>query len=354
MEKLIKLESCHVKRALQMLIAAIVAITIYKTLNINYGYWIALSALITIQATTGASIKRARDRLSGTVMGVLLGVALVNLVPPNTLTLIILVPLLIFLIIYLFGTSYTYSIFFGSILLILLMATGTSSPWHFAFARIADTAIGLAIGIAASYLLWPNASQDELQQILRQTVCSCETYFKMVTHNYLTQQPLKIEALKEEVENALLKSINSFKTFSYEPGIMKVTAEAVYAFIVSMNAIYNSLIALTLAASESNLHYLSEHEIDHIKQFINKINAGFSQIVLNFNPVAQPIEFNFDLFRTDVSLIDKQKVKTILNESKPSEVGLILFVYQLKKIAFELKYMNQAVQQLTHLQNNMA
>lgn len=53
------------------------------------------------------------------------------------------------------------------------------------------------------------------------------------------------------------------------------------------------------------------------------------------------------MFRTDVTLIDEQKVKTLLIERKQNELSQILFVYELKKIAIELKYMNQAVEQLT-------
>ncbi len=352
MKNFLQIESTHAKRAIQTLIAAMVAISIYKTLNLGYGYWIALSAIITIQATTGASIKKAKDRLLGTIMGVLIGVALINIFPPNNLFLLFIVPLLIFLTIYLFSSSYSYSIFFVSILLVILMANNNLSPWHFAFARIADTAIGLAIGLAASYLLWPNASQDELQRDLQKTVFLCQDYFKAITSKYLDAQPMAVETSKEQIENALLISINSFKAFSYEPGIMKVTAEAIYAFIVSINSIYSYLLTLNLAACQPNLQYLSARDIQTIKQFIEKINQGFNQIALNFSPNKQVITFDFNTFITDIPLIQESTVKMILTEGNQSKWGLILFACHLKNIAFELKYMNQAVTQLTRVHDD--
>jgi|GEM_PF-4058076 len=348
MNNFFNLQSCSVKRTLQMLVAVSIAIVIYKSLSLAYGYWIALSAIITIQATTGASIKRARERLFGTVMGVLAGVALVNLLPPNHLLLLLIVPVLIFLAVYLFSNTYSYSIFFASILLVLLMANSNVSPWQFAFARIQDTAIGLAIGLAASYLLWPNASQDELQESLREAMCACMNYFNAIIQHYLHAQPVDMESNNAALESALLTSINSFKMFSYEPGIMKVTAEAVYAFIVSINTIASILSALNLAAQAQNQQHLSTDEKALIQQFIEQINLGFKQIAVNFEPENKALIFDFNTFSTDYSLLDEQKVKQMLIERQPDKLGLILLVYQLKKLAFELKYMNQTVRQLTN------
>ena len=354
MGNLLSLESCYAKRTLQMLVAVSIAIIIYKVLKLNFGYWIALSAIITVQATTGASVKRARERLFGTILGVLAGVALVNLLPQNHLLILGITPLLIFLAIYLFSSTYTYSIFFLSIILVILMANGNISPWQFAFARVQDTAIGLAIGIAATYLLWPNASQDELKDSLRQAVCACQNYFSTITQNYLQEKQVDVEGNKIALENALLKSINSFKMFSYEPGIMKVTAEAVYAFIVSVNNISSILIAINMATDENNQHYLAEKDKFNIQQFVEQISLAFKQIALSFEAEKNEAIFDFNAFKTDFSLIDELKVKQILVERKQSELGLILFVYELKKLAFELKYMNQAVQQLTKTHDEFA
>lgn len=351
MNRIIDFQSTYWKSALQMCVAVTVAISIYKIFNLTYGYWLALSTIITIRATTGASVKRARERLAGTIMGVLIGVALINLFPHNHWLIFTTVPILIFLAVYLFNSSYTYSIFFTSILLILLLADGSPSPWHFAFFRIFDTAIGLLIGLSASYLLWPNASRSALEQNLQQTIQWCQDYFNVVTRYCFTKHADRLYDSRINIASSLFKSINVFKELSYEPGIMKVTAEAVYAFIVSVNIIHNTLLALDLASRELDFTQLSSQAKNNIEHFVTQLNHGFNQIAATFTTTqnATEITFDFNLLNTDIFLLGEHSIKTMLINRSQNDLGLILFAHQLKKLAFELKYMNQAVQQLTSI-----
>ncbi len=343
---ILTIKDTYWNRALQVMVAATVAICVGYAFNLDYSYWVTLSAIITIRATTGASIKRAKERIFGTIMGILTGAMLLYLIP-NTNYFIITVPLFTFLAVYLFNNYYYYSIFFTSILLILLLSHGAPSIWHFAFARILDTFIGVTIGLIASYLLWPNASRIELKKNLQKTLSCSQNYFALLSKNILEKNTTTTSDEKYEIENSLIESMRSFKEFSYEPGVMPIKTEAVYSLIVSLNIVHNLLLAIALVANK--LADLSISNNQRITYFVQQITSGFNENIMHLDQMNPPLKdsvFNIDHWKTDIMLIEEQELKQMMSNQTPKNMALIFYVYQLKKLAIELKHINQAILEL--------
>ena len=66
--------------ALRVVIAALAAYGLARVLNLPFGYWAVITAVIVMQGNIGGSLKAARERFIGTALGAVLGF-LVTLIP---------------------------------------------------------------------------------------------------------------------------------------------------------------------------------------------------------------------------------------------------------------------------------
>ena len=148
-------ESATFRHAVRMAILTLTCCTLVETLNLQLGYWIWLTALFVCQPNYSATQKKLKQRIIGTILGVLVGSLLPYFTPSLETKLIIVV--LSTTLFYFFRTNkYSYSTFFITIqaltnFSIAGMDTAAALPL-----RIIDTIIGAGLAWVAVSQLWPD------------------------------------------------------------------------------------------------------------------------------------------------------------------------------------------------------
>ncbi len=151
----LNLESAVFRHAVRMAMLTAVAGALVAALQLHFGYWILLTALIVCQPNYSATTTRLRQRISGTVLGVLVGSALPYFIPnPNGQLLIIVLSSTLFFV---FRTArYSFSTFFITVQ-VLAGFTLIGLDTHAAvWSRLADTLIGAGLAWLAVSYLWPD------------------------------------------------------------------------------------------------------------------------------------------------------------------------------------------------------
>ncbi len=133
---------------------AALGIGIYYALELPRGYWIVLTVVILLQPEFGTTVEKTRDRMLGTLFGVLLG-SLLLMASLHYLMLMITVVISCFLFVYLQPKNYKLSVVFVTIMLVALLEVSEHINWYIAAYRLLATLIGGTLAIGASYLLWP-------------------------------------------------------------------------------------------------------------------------------------------------------------------------------------------------------
>jgi uncharacterized membrane protein YccC len=137
-------------------IAIAAAVAVAKVSGVQHGFWVVLgtlSVLRTSAAATGATALRA---LAGTIVGFIIGGALLVAIGTNPTALWIILPLAVLVTAYTPGTApfpvgqAAFTIFVVT-LFNLLMPTG----WRTGLVRVEDVAIGCAVSLVAGFLFWP-------------------------------------------------------------------------------------------------------------------------------------------------------------------------------------------------------
>ena len=145
-------------------IAVAAGIAIGRTIGLEHGYWVGLTAAAVLQATNVTLVRRrAVQRAVGTGLGVLLAAGILALDPGTAATIAAIVALQTITEL-LVGVHYGIAVVFLTSLPLLLIhvAGATASGAALAGARLIDTVIGCAVGVLAGVLLWPGASRNRL------------------------------------------------------------------------------------------------------------------------------------------------------------------------------------------------
>lgn len=347
-----------VRHAWRVAIACLISVLIYRNFNLLMGYWILVTSIITIQANFGASIKRAKERLFGTILGVLVGGLSLTLFAKVPLFILISAPILIFLTVYLYSVSYIYAIFFGTILLILSLGTMSATPWQFGEYRIFDTLIGIIIGLLVAYVL-PKNAKTQLHEHIATTFDKLSSYFDALT---LCYQEKKIDkaVLHEQltaINTTIVASRKIFQEFSYEPASMQTVTEALYSILLGLDLIYDKLITLDISLNQNCHQNMSVDEnrrannlIAIIKVLFRELSVALnSQQALKFNAV----ELNEFVSQLKIRILDVDELKQDLLSYNQQRYNVILFTSALKKLAIDLKNIAESIKQLSYSRSKM-
>ena len=160
-----------VRLALCMTIAEIAR----QYLPIQRPYWVLLTVAIVLKPDFGSVFTRAVQRGAGTLLGVLLGSALLAFLPRDAWVLAAMA-LAAGLLPWARNANFgLFSVFQTPVIILLLDLTVPSGP-GLVGARLTDTLIGCAIVLVFGYLLWPQTWRAPLDEALRDAAVALDAF----------------------------------------------------------------------------------------------------------------------------------------------------------------------------------
>lgn len=147
-------------RNIKTAIAVFLCMIISKILRLEYPFYAAIAAIITMQNSTVSSFKVGKDRMLGTLAGASVGLVFALIQPNNA----ILCGLGIIILIYICNLlNLNSSIPIAGIVFIAIMVNlNGKSPLLYSVNRIIDTFIGISVALAVNFLFIPYNNSDEI------------------------------------------------------------------------------------------------------------------------------------------------------------------------------------------------
>lgn len=145
--------SIELRHALRVAIVATTAASLSAALHLQRSYWVTLTVIIVLQPHAVATVKRALQRVGGTVVG---GMA-AALIARAAHSPLVLAPIL-------FGLAWlavavrrmNYAAFAALLTpVFVLLAETTAGEWHLTAVRILNTMLGGALALGGALMLWP-------------------------------------------------------------------------------------------------------------------------------------------------------------------------------------------------------
>ncbi len=140
-------------RNLKTALAVVVCMGISKLLKLEYPFFVAIAAIISMENSLANSFKAGRNRMAGTIIGAGFGLICALIEPGNT----------ILCGIGIIGVIYCCNLlkwrkpvaFAGVVFMAVMLTVKGKNPFFYSMNRIIDTFIGIVVAVIINYLVFP-------------------------------------------------------------------------------------------------------------------------------------------------------------------------------------------------------
>jgi uncharacterized membrane protein YgaE (UPF0421/DUF939 family) len=247
----LSLDSPATRHALRL--AAIVPGTelLARALPLQRGYWIVVAAAATIRPEFGATFTRGIERVGGTALGVALAGLIATALHPGEAVTVALVGVFAWAAMSSFAASYALGFSCITALVVFLLNTISPDTFATASARLVDTLIGGAVGLAV-FAAWPTWSRRPAQELLCELADALRRYVALIFGALIDGSPMpeRARTLAREARLTRTQAASAVARSLSEPARRRIDARVGSGVLDEMLRLVHAMHALRLEAQD--------------------------------------------------------------------------------------------------------
>ncbi|WP_257797354.1 YccS family putative transporter [Aggregatibacter actinomycetemcomitans] len=321
-------ESQLFRHAVRLSIVVFVCCVIGEFLPLDRGYWVLLTAVFVCQPNYTATKLRLKQRIIGTILGVVIG----SLLPYTNPTLELQLGLIVLTstLFFFFRTNnYSFSTFFITLQVIFSFDVMGFDVEQALYSRVIDTLIGATISWFAVSYFWPDWKYLQLDKVSRQAVKSDAQYLLYVVsqlqfgkgdnlkyrivrryaHEYAAALSATISNMNHEPKKYQAYLQTGFELLKINYSLLSYIS-ALGAYRSKMKKIQQSTAFLAeFYPAAKKIIYILEHleklPPDIFEKLHENIELRLKQVQVNLNTNAQPEQVQFNIPIQQLSMISQ-------------------------------------------------
>lgn len=147
------------------------------------GYWIHLTSLFVNQPTYSDTRSKFLERILGTIIGVVAGIAMIQVLPTHLGQLVLLI-ISVFIFQYYKQSNYSLAVAFITVYVLCSNNFMYDNGVGNMLPRVIDTLLGAMLAFASVRFLWPDWQYKRLPHLLAHAFISNSNYIKAITEEY--------------------------------------------------------------------------------------------------------------------------------------------------------------------------
>lgn len=261
-------ESVLFRHAVRLSIVLFIGYIFIQVTNIAYGYWILLTALFVCQPNFNATKRRLYLRIVGTLIGIIVGLAIIYFIPSleGQLVMLVLSGVLFF---ELRSKQYAQATAFITILA-LINFNLDGSAFAAGFPRFIDTLIGCALAWFGVSFIWPDWKFRRLPRTIQRSIEAQCNYLSEVVQQYHEgkNNALHYRVVRRAAHNTDAEVASLISTLATEPNIDPTQKSLAFEFLCLSHTFLSYIAAL--GAHRAQIHdqevlALLDQALDDIK-----------------------------------------------------------------------------------------
>ena len=237
-------ESVLFRHAIRVSIVLLIGYIFVQLTNIEYGYWILLTALFVSQPNFNATKRRLRLRIVGTLVGIILGYAILYFIPSieGQLLLLVLSGVLFF---ELRSKQYAQATAFITILA-LINFNLDGMGFEAALPRMIDTVIGCALAWFGVSFIFPDWKFRRLSRTINRSLTAQCDYLAEVIEHYKQgrNHGLKYRVVRRAAHNNDAEVASLISTLATEPDFDPTQKALAFEFLCLNHTLLSYIAAL--------------------------------------------------------------------------------------------------------------
>ena len=299
--------SLEFRHSLRITTTLLVGLIIGKVLPFENVYWILLTIVVIMRPGYGLTKERTLNRFIGTLIGGVIGFAVLALEPSST---ILAALTILFLILGLtFNPSnYKMGTTFITLHVIFIFAILSPSDGNIILYRVLDTFVGAILAILANHFLWPYWESLNTNENIKNSIEANRNYLKQISILYNSKEG--VNASYRLARNQAFIEIGnlmaSFQRMLQEPKSKQDKLQQVYKFTVINNALLSSAASLGTYTQSHKTTKASESFNTIFDKIIKNLAAAISLLKDENNPIENDTIIDENL---NNSLIELKKIR---------------------------------------------
>lgn len=247
----------------------------------RYGYWILLTTLLVCQPTYGATVLRVAQRVSGTVLGLVLGWALLRLFPSPDMQAVLMVAAAVLFFVTR-GERYVPATAAVTTMVLSAFSGVAGDAQVLIWPRLLDTLMGAALAAAALFLVLPDWQGRRLAAVAAAALRAQAGYLRAIAAQHATgkEDDLAYRLVRRRAHEGDAALSNTLGQMLREPPWVRRHAQAGLDLLVQLHTLLNYLSALGAhrgvahtVAPQAPLQQLAQQVAAQIEQLAQDLAA---------------------------------------------------------------------------------
>ncbi|WP_456268571.1 YccS family putative transporter [Kushneria sp. AK178] len=272
----LRLSSPILRHALRLSSALVAGYVLLRLIHPTQGYWILLTTLFVCRPSFGATHRFLRQRIIGTVVGLVAGWALITLFPWDAAQALIAV---LAGVLFFAARIRHYMVATAAItLMVLACFNQVGDGFDLIWPRLFDTLLGAGLAALAVLLILPDWQGRRLNREAATVVTASEAYFREIVRQYRSgkRDDLAYRLARRNAHNADAALSTRLAGVMQEPGQYRHDADEGYRLLVITHSILGHLSALG-AHRRSVSERLDMQELDTVFEAISGYLSAIAQ-----------------------------------------------------------------------------
>ena len=299
--------SLEFRHSLRITTTLLIGLIIGKVLPFENVYWILLTIVVIMRPGYGLTKERTLNRFLGTLIGGVLGFAVLALEPSST---ILAALTILFLILGLTFNPSNYKIgtTFITLHVIFIFAILNPSDGNIILYRVLDTFVGAILAILANHFLWPYWESLNTNENIKNSIEANRNYLKQISILYNNKEDInaKYRLARNQAFIEIGNLMASFQRMLQEPKSKQDKLQQVYKFTVVNNALLSSAASLGTYTQSHKTTKASESFNIIFNKIIKNLDSAISILKDENNQIENDTEIDENL---NNSLIELKKIR---------------------------------------------
>ncbi len=277
----LNMSSSIFRHALRMSFTLVAGYLLALAFNIGHSYWILLTIAVILKPAYSLTKQRNKDRLLGTIIGILVGAGILFITQSTHLLLSIMICFMIPCYIFLRQNYFVSVLFMTPYLVIFFFLLYPQSIEVMLRDRVLDTVIGSAIAFAASLFFAPAWEHQSILELLSETAKTQQKYFAVVGTAFLPTVQFnsrEAQSARRDMLAALANSSDAFTRMLSEPKRFQLGADMIHRYVVLSHILSAHTSSLSFYL-KNNFTKFRAVELQPVIDTINiRLNNAFLQL----------------------------------------------------------------------------
>jgi uncharacterized membrane protein YccC len=279
----ISFRSSSFRHALRLGTASAIGGLLAASEHLVRGYWIPMTVVIVLKPNFGGTLQRCVQRITGTVLGALIG-ALLVLASPEPWVLWGVLPVLVFATFAL--RNFNYTLFSLSLTPTVLLMLDIAHPITVtdSFLRVLHTIIGSVLALLSGYLLFPLWESRRFPLDIAEALRSEAAFVRALGEAMLGTQERPISEFRRDAAVAVSNASTAGQRLLSEPADRRGDVEASLAAVANSWRILHALAAISDYPTRKSVQFKSDELIGFYQALAQALDELAKSLVSGTEP----------------------------------------------------------------------